>query len=124
MWIWLVFWGNAFIVREKDHVTFDILYLAVRPGVRKWFAIITSIAIAVGLLWSLEPTWGKFYILRLKRTATLGPLLGDGVRMRDVYSVYVLFLVVVAIRYLWRAISAFRRGVEREGHHHLEVTDE
>ena len=31
MWVWIVFWGNAFVVRERDHVSFDILYLWVRP---------------------------------------------------------------------------------------------
>ena len=26
MWIWMVFWGNGFIVRQRDHVIFDMLY--------------------------------------------------------------------------------------------------
>ena len=45
-------------------------------------------------------------------------LLGDWVRMRDLYSVYMLFLVVVAARYGWRAISAFRHGadIDQPGH--------
>ncbi len=31
LWVWIVFWGNAFVVREADHVTFDILYLPFAP---------------------------------------------------------------------------------------------
>jgi hypothetical protein len=69
-----------------------------------------------GLLWSVEPTWSKFFILRLKKTATLNGLFGDWIRMRDIYSIYILFLVVVAARYGWRAISAVRHGADIDQH--------
>ena len=26
LWLWTIFWGAAFVVRDYDHVTFDILY--------------------------------------------------------------------------------------------------
>lgn len=32
LWVWIVFFGNATIVRDRDHVTFDILYTSVRPA--------------------------------------------------------------------------------------------
>lgn len=112
VWVWLIFWGNAFIVRQQDHVTFDILYIAVPPQVRRVFAIITGLAIAIALLASVLPTWDRFIILRLKRTATLGDLFGDWVRMRDIYVIYILFLIAVAARYFWLVWHAFRYGVE------------
>jgi C4-dicarboxylate transporter DctQ subunit len=121
MWVWIVFWGNAFVVRERDHVTFDILYTHVGPGVRKWFAIIAGVAISVGLLLSLEPTWGKFYVLRLKKTATLQHLFGDWVRMRDIYAIYAAFLIIVPLRYAWRAWHAFRHGAEADLHHYGDL---
>ena len=112
LWVWIVFWGAAFVVRERDHVTFDVIYGHVNPNLRRWFAIIGGTAVCIGLLWSLEPTWSKFYILRLKKTATLSHLLGDWVRMRDIYAIYAVFLAVVAARYGWRAIDAFRHGAD------------
>jgi len=112
LWVWLVFWGNAFVVRERDHVTFDILYHAVRPSIRRWFIIISGLAICVGLILSIEPTWEKFYILRLKKTATLSTVFGDWIRMRDVYSIYIFFLIAVALRYAWAVYRAIRYGVE------------
>ena len=112
LWVWIVFWGAAFVVRERDHVTFDIVYGHVAPKTRKWFAIIGGAAVCIGLLWSVEPTWSKFFILRLKKTATLNNFLGDWVRMRDIYTIYIVFLVVVAARYGWRAIDAFRNGAD------------
>lgn len=112
LWVWLVFWGNAFVVREQDHVRFDLLFNIVSPTVRRWFVIVSSLAICVALALSIEPTWSKFAILRLKKTASLGAIFGDGVRMRDIYTIYILFLGVVALRYAWAAYKAIRFGVE------------
>ncbi|MFZ7093122.1 TRAP transporter small permease [Primorskyibacter sp. 2E233] len=124
LWVWIVFWGNATIVRERDHVTFDLLYTTVNPRLRKGFAIVSGLAICIGLLWSLEPTWGKFYILRLKKTATLSNVFGDWVRMRDIYSIYAFFLVVVSLRYAWRAFHIFRHGAEADLHHYEDLVEE
>ncbi len=112
LWVWIVFWGNAFIVREQDHVTFDILYQAVAPAVRKWFAIVGSLAICLVLVLSIPETWDRFAILRLKRTATLDQVFGDWIRMRDIYAIYILFAVVVALRYAARAVRSFRFGTD------------
>jgi C4-dicarboxylate transporter, DctQ subunit len=124
LWVWIVFFGAATFVRERDHVTFDILYVSVPPGWRRAFALITCAAIVAGLLWSLLPTWEKFHILRLKKTATLSHLLGDWVRMRDIYSVYAFFLVAVSLRYACRAVRIFRHGAESDLHHYEDLADE
>lgn len=124
MWVWIVFWGNSFVVRERDHVTFDIVYSAVSPTLRKWFAIIGGVAVCIGLLVTVGETWDRFAILRLKRTATLDALFGDWIRMRHVYLIYFLFLVVVALRYAWRAVHAFRHGAEADLHHYEELVED
>jgi len=108
LWVWLIFWGNAFIVRSRDHVTFDLLYHVVPRAVRRVFLVVTGLAVGVGLLASIEPTWSRFAILRLKQTATLGDLLGSSVRMRDIYSIYMVFLVAVSLRALWAVVEAVR----------------
>ncbi|MCV2864866.1 TRAP transporter small permease [Albidovulum sediminicola] len=111
MWLWIVFWGNAFVVRDRDHVTFDILYLWVRPGVRKWLAVIGAAIIAAALLLSIGPTWDKLRILRLKSSATLP------VKMLPIYSIYFVFLAAVGLRYLWRVVAVLRHGATDESHH-------
>ncbi|HUG62357.1 MAG TPA: TRAP transporter small permease subunit [Methylomirabilota bacterium] len=118
MWLWIVFWGNAFIVRERDHVTFDILYLAASPTVRRWLAAIGAAVIVIAFLSSILPTWDKLRILRLKSSATLP------VKMLPIYSIYFVFLVAVAARYAWRFRAAVRGRTVEEGHHHLEIRDE
>jgi len=111
LWVWIVFFGNAFIVRRTDHVQFDMLYNLASPGLRRIFLVISGTAICVGLLWSLEPTWEKFHILRLKKTATLSGLFGDWLRMRDIYMVYAGFLIIVGLRFGWSALQALLYGV-------------
>ena len=124
MWIWLVFWGNAFIVRERDHVTFDILYQGVNPALRKWFVIVAALAIIIGLLASIGPTWDRFYILRLKRTATLETLFGADVRMLHIYMIYIAFLLIVPVRYAIRGWKAWRLGAEEDLHHYEALARE
>lgn len=106
MWLWIVFWGNSFIVRESDHVTFDLIYFWVRPSTRKWLAILGALLISIGLLASILPTYEKLWILRLKSSSTLG------IKMLPIYSIYFLFLTVVGLRYLWCAIHVFRNDAE------------
>lgn len=110
LWVWIVFFGNAFIVRDRDHVTFDILYLAAPAGPRKIMALLTSIIIAGSLLYSLAPTWDWIDFLRIKKSATLK------VPMRDIYSIYAVFLIAVSARYIWRIVVILRHGTPDEPH--------
>ena len=112
MWIWIVFWGNGLIVRHRDHVIFYIIYTNVAPQVRKWFAIFSAIVISVCLLLIIEPTWSKFYILRLKKTATLSNVFGDWIRVRDIYLVFFIFATAVSLRYFSRAYYILKNGAE------------
>lgn len=103
LWVWLVFWGCAFVVRADDHVTFDILRERAGPRMRRAFLWVGALAVGAALWISVAPTWDKFHILRLKRTATLEGVFGDWIRMRDVYAIYMLFLLAVPLRLVWGA---------------------
>lgn len=108
LWVWIVFFGAAFILRSEDHITFDLLYLAVSPGPRRIMAIVSAVAVAVALLWSLLPTWDWVSFLRIKKSATLH------IPMRDIYIVYPLFVVAVAGAYIWRLLTVLRHGVPED----------
>ena len=117
LWVWLVFWGNAFVVRERDHVTFDLLYLAAPARLRRALALVSAAAIAVGLAVSLPATWDYIDFLRIKRSAVLR------IPLRDVFAIYAVFLIATVLAYAWRFWRVARHGLPPEGHHHLDVTD-
>jgi C4-dicarboxylate transporter DctQ subunit len=104
LWVWIVFWSNAFIVRERDHVRFDILYSAVSPRIRQLFALFSAGAIAIAMAWSFLPTWDYIDFLKIKKSATLK------LPMRTIFSIYGLFMIVIALRYGWRFVGILRHG--------------
>ncbi len=110
LWIWIVFYGNAFLVRERDHVSFDILYLAAPRFLRRIFALISAACIAAALAISLLPTWDWIDFLMRKPSATLRLPTGW------IYSVYALFIVVVVLRYVWSFFDVLMRGPHDEDH--------
>ena len=111
LWVWIVFFGCAFVVGDRDHVRFDILVLAVPRGPRRWLAAAAALSVAAGLLWSLAPTWDYIDWMKIRRTSTVEmPWNGDKIRLKWVFVIYAVFLVAVAARALWAAWSALRHG--------------
>jgi TRAP-type C4-dicarboxylate transport system permease small subunit len=107
LWLWVVFWGGAFVLREKDHVRFDVIYVAVSRNVRRAFAVVSAIAIGGGMLAALPATWSYITFYQIKRSAVLG------IRLDIVFSIYGIFAAVLVVRYLWRAFVV-ARGADPE----------
>ena len=102
LWIWVVFWGTAFCVRESDHVRFDILYLSMGERTRRIMAIIVALVIAGAMLAALPATWDYITFYKIKKSAVLKW------RLDHVFSIYGVFVAAIIIRYIWRAISIIR----------------
>ena len=112
LWLWLVFWGCAFVVGHDEHVAFDVLYKSVRPGTRRVFALLGAAAIVVGLGISLLPTLDFIDFLKIKKSAILK------IPMRTVFSIYAFFLISAILFYAWRFVTIIRRGLPEE---HFEL---
>ena len=108
LWVWLVFWGNAFVVRHDEHVKFDVIYHAVRPGTRRIFALLGAAAIVIGLGISLYPTWDWIDFLKIKKSAILK------IPMRTIFSIYAIFLVSAVVVYAWRFVGIVRYGAPED----------
>jgi C4-dicarboxylate transporter, DctQ subunit len=116
LWLWVVFWGGAFVLREKDHVRFDVLYAAVGRNMRRAFAMVSALAIGGGMLAALPATWSYIDFYQIKRSAVLG------IRLDYVFSIYGVFAVALVIRYFLRAV-AVARGADPEALDGREVHD-
>jgi TRAP-type C4-dicarboxylate transport system permease small subunit len=80
LWVWLVFWGSAFCLSEREHIRFDSLYLALPKKVQRIVAAISALVIAVFLVISFLPTLDYITFYKIKKSASL--------RIRlDMYSV-------------------------------------
>ena len=114
LWVFVVFFGSAFIVRESDHVTFDIVYLAVPRPVRKVLALITAVLMVIAMLYSLPDIWDRVFanrLMDLKSIQTIRmPFTGDKIAVKWLFAPFVLLTVVVALRYLWRIYTVLRFG--------------
>lgn len=101
-WLWLVFWGSAFTLDDRDHVRFDLLYEAVGGRTRRIFALVSAFAIIVGFAASLPASLDYILFYKIKSSATLG------IRLDFVFSVYAIFAVAVIVRYALRVVGLLR----------------
>ena len=105
--IWCTFWATAFVVRLDEHVTFDLLYNLAPPRGRRVIALAASLALAALLLATLPATYGYVAFLTREVTPTLR------LRLDYVFACYVIFLAVVAVRFVWQGRRLAGRGWER-----------
>ncbi len=117
LWVWIVFFGCAFMVRERDHVTFDIFYLAAPRRVRQTLALLAAAAIIIGMGWALLPTWDYIDWMKIRKTTTVeNPFTGKKIPMRTIFSIYAIFMVAIIVRYAWRFVDIARSGPPDEDH--------
>lgn len=102
-WLWLVFWGAAFVLDDRDHVRFDVVYLWVGARMRRIFALVSALAILAGFVASFPDSLDYVTFYSIKSSATLL------IRLDIVFSVYVIFALAVIVRYALR-VAALARG--------------
>src|SRR6478735_8204136 len=94
LWVWLVLWGAAFVVSEREEIRFDIIYGAVGPGPRRAMCIVSAVALV-----SLPAVVDYVAFMKVERTAYLK------IRFDWLFSIYVVFVVATIARYLYLAWS-------------------
>lgn len=107
LWIWLVLWGAAFVVREREEIRFDILYGAVGPGPRRLMALVSGVALIALYVISLPAVVDYVTFMKVERTGYLK------IRFDWLFSIYIIFAVATIIRYIWLSWQALR-GVAPE----------
>ena len=111
LYVWVILWAAAFIVPEREHVVFDLVWNSVNLRTRQVMKIVGNLLIGGLALVGLPATWD--YVKFMSREGS--PVLG--ISFMWVFMPFVLLLVALVVRSVW-AIWDAARGVGLEGELH------
>ena len=95
MWLWLVLWGAAFVLKENEEVRFDLLTAAVGRRARIVMGLIASLALIILYAASIPASWKYVTFMKVEKSSYLK------IRMDWLFSIFLVFLVAILVRYLW-----------------------
>ena len=107
LYVWGILWSAAFVVREREHVAFDLLWNAADARTRRAMRIAGNLLVGGLAAWALPGTLD--YVMFMKREGT--PVLG--VPFMIVFAPFVALLAALALRCA-RAVWCALRGDEPE----------
>jgi TRAP-type C4-dicarboxylate transport system permease small subunit len=102
--LWTVFWSAGFMVRIKEHVSFDVVYDIVPAQMQRAMAIFAMVLLAVAFIILMPQTVDYLQFLTRKKSPVLR------VPMHYIYAGYLLFLFNFTIQALWRLKGLFGRN--------------
>jgi C4-dicarboxylate transporter, DctQ subunit len=105
LWLWLVLWGAAFVVKESEAIRFDLLSGKAGRRTRIVMGIVTAAAVVILYGASLPATYSYVSFMKVEKTSYLK------IRFDWLFSIYLLFAIAVIVRYL-RILSHLLRGRE------------
>ncbi|MET3600408.1 TRAP transporter small permease [Martelella mangrovi] len=100
MWLWLVLWGAAFVLREADEIRFDFVLALAGHRVRRVMSVLAAVALLFLYGYSLPAVWDYVTFMKVQDTSYLD------IPYDYVYSIYIIFAVATLIRYAWLLWSA------------------
>lgn len=95
LWLWLVLWGAAFVVKESEEIRFDLITASVGRRARIAMGICVSLALVVLYGASLKASFDYVTFMKVEKSSYLK------IRMDWLFSIFLVFLVAVIARYLW-----------------------
>ena len=102
LWLWLVLWGAAFVLTEREEIRFDLLHAAVGRRTRRVMGVVTALAVVVLYGTALPAMVDYVSFMKVERTAYMK------LPFSWVYAIYIVFAVAAIIRYLWLGFAALR----------------
>jgi len=107
MWLWMVLFGTAFVVRDSEEIRFDILYSAVNDRWRRLLVVTSAVILIVLFGISLPAVIDYVMFMKVEKTAYLK------IRFDWLYSIYAIFAVATIVRQFWLGYQAiWGKGVD------------
>lgn len=107
LYVWVILWSTAFVVPQREHVAFDLVYNAMPAGIRRVFRGLAALLFGGLALWALPASWDYIHFMAREGTPVLG------LSFMAVFLPFALMLVGVVVRSaftLWRLL----RGLDQE----------
>ena len=98
LFVWIIFWANAFLVRDREQITFDLVYRLLPPTAKRAVALARALLIGGIFLWALPGSLDYIRFLWREHTPVLN------LPLDYVYSCFGLFLVAVIARSFLSAV--------------------
>jgi TRAP-type C4-dicarboxylate transport system permease small subunit len=109
LYLWVILWASAFMVSEREHVVFDLVWNSVGPRVRRAMRIAGHLMIGSLAAIALPGSWD--YVRFMAREGT--PVLG--LSFQWVFLPFVLLLLALVVRSAWGIWDAWRgRGLQAQ----------
>lgn len=108
LYVWIVCVGSATIVREREHVSFSLLYSSVRPPVRRVLAIVGTAFVTLVFLGTLYGNIDFIEFTARQKTPTLR------LPMSVVFTAFGVFMVLVIINGAVRLYRLTRPDWQRQ----------
>jgi TRAP-type C4-dicarboxylate transport system permease small subunit len=100
LYVWVILWAAGFIVPEREHVMFDLVWNVVGKRTRRWMRLLGHAMIGGLSAWALPASWDYVHFMRREGTPVLG------VSFMWVFLPFVLLLAALVVRSavgIWRA---------------------
>lgn len=108
IFLWMVFLTEAFVISEKEQITFDGLYDLVGERTRRFIQAAGALLIAVMFLIALPTVFDFVRFLWRERTNALQW------RLDIVYFCFVIYWIAVIVRALFKLVRLARPGWREE----------
>ena len=106
LYIWVILWAAAFMVPEREHVVFDLVYHAAPPKVQRVMRILAHLMIGGLAAWGLPASWSYIRFMEREGTPVLGwPFLW-------VFLPFALLLVSLIVKGIWSIVKILREVSE------------
>ena len=109
LYVWIILWAAAFVVPEREHVVFDLLWNSAGQRARQAMQIVGNLLIGGLALCAIPACWDYVYFMKREGTPVLG------LSFMWVFLPFVFLLVALVVRSaiaVWRAIKGEGLQVE------------
>jgi TRAP-type C4-dicarboxylate transport system permease small subunit len=109
LYVWVILWSAAFVVPEREHVAFDLIWNSVNRRTRQVMRVVGNLLVGGVSLFGIPATWDYVHFMNRETSPVLG------ISFMWVFFPFVLLLVALVIRSARAIWDAFRGvGLEAE----------